>query len=307
MFKKHLVSVIVPTYNEEKDIAKTLFYLSRLSYKYKEIIIVDSGSKDRTKEIILNYSKKYPFIRGIFEKERNGVSSARNLGIKNSRGEIIIILNADVLLPSNFIKKILPHYERGADFVLVNARAKKQKKQITARWVNAIQDCYYSDINKINWTEGFSMRKSLFLKSREFPNVGKSCGGEDHLFTKDLIINGAKKVLDKKIKVYHFVEPKIISLLKERGANRGRSGVFMRFYALNYSKYKIFTYTLFASAYYLFNLIIPLLPFIRAFKITKYSHEGHKDFFPFLILNWLEFGFKLIWSWKALFHILINE
>ena len=80
------ISVIIPTYNEEKNIIRTLYYLSRqtLPRKNYEIIIVDGGSKDRTVEIALKYADK------VIKQKSKGVGGARNDGAIIAKGEIIV-------------------------------------------------------------------------------------------------------------------------------------------------------------------------------------------------------------------------
>ena len=111
------VSVIVPTYNEEKVIAKRMKNLVVLDYpkdKY-EIIVVDSGSADSTAEIveetIKEHEKDKPSIRLIKENERKGKASAINLGKKHAKGEIVLITDANSIFDKNVLKEMMPHFK----------------------------------------------------------------------------------------------------------------------------------------------------------------------------------------------------
>lgn len=89
-----LISVIIPCYNEENFIGNTLDSVLTQKNSNIEIIVVDDGSKDRTREIVSQYANSYKNIKYIFQTN-SGVSVARNTGIKNSIGEFLIFLDAD--------------------------------------------------------------------------------------------------------------------------------------------------------------------------------------------------------------------
>ena len=92
-----MISIIIPLYNKEKFIIKTIQSLLAQTNKDWECIIVDDGSTDHSAELIKSINN--PNIHYI-KKENGGVSSARNLGVKHSQGEYILYLDADdVLLP----------------------------------------------------------------------------------------------------------------------------------------------------------------------------------------------------------------
>jgi glycosyltransferase involved in cell wall biosynthesis len=94
------VSVIIPALNCEKYIGNCLNHLFAQSYPIEktEIIIVDNGSTDNTESIIDNYPvKKLKCLK-------KGPAAARNLGIKNSHGEILIFIDSDCLADKNLIK-----------------------------------------------------------------------------------------------------------------------------------------------------------------------------------------------------------
>jgi len=106
---KNFVSVVVPTYREEKYIEECLKNIKNQDYDGKfEIILVDSNSHDRTRDI----AKKY--VTRIINIKERGVANALNVGIKNAKGDIMIFVEADVRLYPNFIKEIMKKIkERG--------------------------------------------------------------------------------------------------------------------------------------------------------------------------------------------------
>ena len=89
-----LISVIIPCYNAEQSITRTICSVLEQTYKNLEIIIIDDGSTDKTSEIL----KKYAAIDGrikIISQNNAGVSVARNVGINCATGEYLIFLDAD--------------------------------------------------------------------------------------------------------------------------------------------------------------------------------------------------------------------
>ena len=100
IMKNIFFSIIVPVYNGEKHINKCIQNLLRQSYDNFEIIIVNDGSTDNTSQIVSKYESSNNKIR-LINKKNNGVSIARNIGIKNAQGDYIIFVDADDYLDVN--------------------------------------------------------------------------------------------------------------------------------------------------------------------------------------------------------------
>lgn len=98
--KNPLVSVVITTKNEEKDIGRFLESMKKQSYENIESIVVDNNSKDKTKEIARKYTKK------IYNKgpER---SVQRNFGVSKAKGKYVLILDADMELTKNVVKSCI--------------------------------------------------------------------------------------------------------------------------------------------------------------------------------------------------------
>lgn len=87
-----LITVIIPTYNLDRYVRSAIDSVLRQTYRNVEIIVVDDGSNDNTRDIVKIYEKKR--VNYIF-KENGGLASARNAGVANSSGELIAFLDAD--------------------------------------------------------------------------------------------------------------------------------------------------------------------------------------------------------------------
>ncbi len=101
--KNELVSIIVPTYNSHKYIRECLDSLLIQTYNNIEIVVIDDGSIDNTKEII----KSYKDDRIVFiEKQNTGVSNTRNIGIDIAKGNFISFVDSDDFVDPDYIKKM---------------------------------------------------------------------------------------------------------------------------------------------------------------------------------------------------------
>lgn len=106
------VSIIVPAYNEEDHIEKTLESLVEADYTNKEVIIVDDGSTDNTYYIASKFTKKFPVHRySVIRKQNGGKTSALNYGIRFAKGEIIVVIDADSVIDRNSLKEILGEFQ----------------------------------------------------------------------------------------------------------------------------------------------------------------------------------------------------
>ncbi len=105
------VTVIVPVFNEEKTVTKTVFSLLKLDYPKDKlkIIIVDDGSTDETRHIIARFRnhKRVEIIR----KPNGGKYTALNAGLARTKTDLVGCLDADSFVPSDTLKKIVPYFE----------------------------------------------------------------------------------------------------------------------------------------------------------------------------------------------------
>ena len=89
------VSVIIPTYNRQKLLPKAIKSVLNQTFKNFELIIVDDGLTDNTKEIIKEFQKRDPRIKYIWQENFGAPAGPKNTGIKNSKGEYIAFLDDD--------------------------------------------------------------------------------------------------------------------------------------------------------------------------------------------------------------------
>ncbi len=98
------LTVLIPAYNEEKVISRTIESILEASYPDKEIIVIDDGSKDRTYQIAMGYTN-----RGVkvIHRPNGGKATALNHGLLFARGEIIVIVDADSQITKNTLVELV--------------------------------------------------------------------------------------------------------------------------------------------------------------------------------------------------------
>lgn len=116
-----LISVIVPVYNAEAQVDRCIRSLVEQTYPNLEILLVDDGSTDGSYAICRGYAERYGNIR-VFQKKNGGVSSARNLGLDQAKGEFLFFLDSDDYLDPACLEKLAAaQKESGAEIVVSNA------------------------------------------------------------------------------------------------------------------------------------------------------------------------------------------
>ena len=114
------ISIIIPIYNVESYLRKCLDSIMEQSFSCFELLLINDGSTDGSGQICQEYVEKDDRIR-YFEKENGGVSSARNFGIKQSRGEYITFIDSDDWVEPNYLEILYKAMkEQDADIVVTN-------------------------------------------------------------------------------------------------------------------------------------------------------------------------------------------
>lgn len=170
------VSIIVPVYNEEKVVTASIKSLLDLNYSNYEIIIVNDGSTDNTKEVteaLVGYQKgRLSDIKvSLINKPNGGKAQALNAGIKYSKAEIVLCMDGDSQLSPDSIKVAVRHFsnpEIGA--VAGNVKVINRGKLLT-------------DLQALEYIEGLNMARS----AQSFVNLVNIIPGPIGLFRKKAI------------------------------------------------------------------------------------------------------------------------
>jgi len=100
------ISLYIPCYNGERYIARAIEGALRQSLPLDEVLVIDDGSRDRTREIALAYP-----VRVISHDRNRGLAAARNTGVRSARNELVASLDADCVAEPTWLETLLPHLQ----------------------------------------------------------------------------------------------------------------------------------------------------------------------------------------------------
>ena len=170
-------SVLMPIYNVEKYLAESIDSLINQSIGFEEnieLIIVDDGSPDNSKEIALKYQEKYPNNIKVFSKSNGGQASAFNFGLKHLNGKYVSFLDSDDCLSSNALFEVYDFFEKHyneIDLVSIPLMFFERRtgehnlnyKFVSTRVIDLVKEPYYPQLSIAS-----SFVKSEVLKNFEF-------------------------------------------------------------------------------------------------------------------------------------------
>jgi len=266
-----LVSIVIPARNESEDIANTLEACLKIGYEPKEIIVVDDSTDD-TPQIVQRYADQG--VR-LIHRDRNddGCCGARNLGMQNARGEIVVLFNADNLPRPDFLKRLLPHYEAGADYVVVRSAVINQNV-LWGKYVAAAGKAL-GDSNP-EWSEGFSCRRSAVESIGYIPGKFPVPFCRDFMLGAKLKEAGFNKRVDLDIPVEHVVPNSLAGFWH----NRVWRGTFAAPYAYYFRDMRPAMITLreilkAGRVIVKYLLILPAL--YSAFQVARFAPRGWRE------------------------------
>jgi len=202
-----MVSIIIPCYNAEGYIQATINSVLVQSHDSFELILIDDGSTDNSRNLINNINDSRIHY---FYKENEGVSIARNYGLKKAKGEFILFLDADDLLSPNFLKdRILSLSNSEAvgcasAVVLIDKDGEELKKTTKYTAVNkSIQILdFHTDIITCPSSYVF---KSSFLKQEKILFNEKLQSSADKYFLLEILKSGSIQIINSSPMCYRVL------------------------------------------------------------------------------------------------------
>ena len=154
--KKIEISIIIPIYNAEKYLKKTLDSICSQKYGNYEVLMINDGSTDNSEEICLNYANNNEKFK-YFLKKNSGVSDTRNYGIQKSKGNYICFADADDMLDENYLIDFintLKQYE--ADIVCCGIKKFRNESKINKGHVKINCETVFANNNYEKYNTLFS-------------------------------------------------------------------------------------------------------------------------------------------------------
>ncbi len=205
--KEPLVSIVVPAFNAESTINRCLDSLLGQTYKNIEVLVVNDGSKDKTLEIVRNYSDKR---LKVFTQENGGISATRNRALESANGEYVAFCDSDDFYEKDYLEKMMFLFDKNVCMVACDftrkAKPEKVKTKITQfSRLEALQETFCD-----KYLYGYVWRKIFrkeYLKNLSFEGIPLI---EDLCFTWEYLKNcpDDQIILHTNEKLYHYMPAK---------------------------------------------------------------------------------------------------
>jgi len=279
------ISIIIPTYNEEKTIKKKLDNLLQVDYPKEkiEIIVVDSASSDKTPEIVEEWAKKHPEIKLKFirEPERRGMVPAINHGVKYAQNKIILKTDADCFLLKDSIKNAVKYLADEGVGSVAGLHIIKSFKETNPVNVEKTYRNFYRWLrigeSKL-WSTVLYEGEFMLIKRRILEEVGgfdENIGADDVPIALKLAANGYRAIIAQDV---YFIEMTPYSW-RERLRQKVRRGRHVIQSLVSYSRkldntpltFKLLIYPMEAYIYIINPVLFIPLMVLSILILIKYS------------------------------------
>ncbi len=182
------VSIIVPVYNRELTIERTIKSVLNQTFRNFELIIVNDGSIDGSLETVTDYAKKDNRIK-VFSQNNSGVSMARNKGIRKALGKYICFLDSDDTYELSFLEKMVSAAEKSNADVTYSGHFhlyNNKKKSVRFKFVKEKIFLNYLKNKTTPNTNSWMIRKSFLEENKILFEVDNNLG-EDMLFFSSIL------------------------------------------------------------------------------------------------------------------------
>ena len=170
------ISVIIPAYNEEKYIVKTLQSVHQQDFSDYDIIVITNACTDKTSEIAARYAK-------VYVTKRKGVSLAKNIGAAKAKGKILVFLDADTILAKNCLSEIDKRFT--SEYSVGTVKVAPDNFQWRYRILMGLKNCYF----RFGFYEGSN--GIVFCRKKDAPLYREDLQlREQRYFIKELLKRG---------------------------------------------------------------------------------------------------------------------
>lgn len=280
-------SFVIPAHNEIEDIADVLAGLQAQTLPV-EVVVIDDGSTDGTREFLRD-AQQAGLIAHLIERDGLGPAAARNAGVRTASGNVIVFLDADVIVPDDFVARIAPHYHRGCDALGVESRVEDMATPV-GRFIQADHEVMYgtSRRSRVGFTQAFSCRREVALAA-PFPEQVPTNSGEDGEFFRRLVELHYILATDFSIVVKHR-QPRSVQEFWRQSRSRGRGTPFVELVVRKWSEPIVVFRRLAATAWTIARIFL-LVPNVAAASARcRRSPAGWRDWLSF----WLLYNLRMV-------------
>lgn len=258
------VTILVPCRDEADYIEPCLSSIIAGDYPHErmEVLVIDGMSQDRTREIVGQYSARYPFVR-LLDNERQITPCGLNVGIRQAKGDVIVRMDAHATYSSQYLSKLIAQLvSSGADNVGgVRVSVPGRNGIIPAAIAIAVSHpfgvgsaLYQVGSGEPRWVDtvwGGCYRKEIFARIGQFDE--RFTRNQDDEFNHRLILNGGKILLVPEVLAYYHARSSLLKL----GRTYYQYGYFKPLTALKWRR--ILTVRQLVPAGFLVGLLAALL------------------------------------------------
>lgn len=277
--KKRTITFAGTVYNEEKNIREFVESMLNQSVEPDEVIIVDGGSKDKTYEILKEYARKNKKVK-VIQKIGANIPTARNIYMREARGDILFTGDAGTKYEKDWIKKLLKVFdETGADIVGGLCFPKEPKNNFEKIIASRFPD--YSKFREKNWKKYFPSIRQIAYKTESWKRLGEF--PEDVNRADDTVMDlravkaGLKYAFAKDAKVYWSARDNLKTYLRLAYLDSvadGQKGIVWKrkIYLLEFGTFIfILSSILFAILLDMRLIFLSLIPFLMIFLKESFS------------------------------------
>ena len=213
---KPVFSIVIPIYNAEKYLSKTLDSVQKQDYQSFEVLLIDDGSSDSSADICMQFSSKDNRFH-LYQKSNGGVCSARNYGIEKATGEYILFIDSDDIVEPMMLSDCLKLIqESGADILLFGMQFDIEKQEKTVKSFQKRSgpvlfdgkelDKYYRKLYEDNYVTSMCNRitKMRLIRENHLQFNEKITNYEDMAFSLECL-RYAEKIQSTDKCYYHYI------------------------------------------------------------------------------------------------------
>jgi cellulose synthase/poly-beta-1,6-N-acetylglucosamine synthase-like glycosyltransferase len=216
------VSVIVPAYNEQENVASTIESILSNTWQKKEIIVIDDGSTDSTSSVVKEVQQRHPGLIRLFRIPNGGKANALNFGFRQATYEVVVALDGDTIFSETTIENLAHHFSNPNIGAVAGKVCVVEKERVLAIFQSLeyiigqnIEKWAFSAINAVNVVPG---PVGAWRKADVLAVGGYSVDTlvEDQDLTLSILRRGKKIVYDPDAVAYTETPPSVRDFIKQR-------------------------------------------------------------------------------------------
>lgn len=285
---KGLVSVVIPVYNQRQDILNCIHVLKKQTYPNYEIIVVDDGSTDGTREILKS-------LEGItlLCNENAGCARARSAGVKVAKGRYIACTDADCIADRKWLAELVKAIQKDKNRAGIVGNISNFNNTLVSQTLHLSEFGWWQDrcekeIKVVVTANALLYKKDLFQVG--FLDKVRYYGDDIELGQKIIAATGKNVMYCPKAKVFHMTSSRLTKFF----GKMWRGG--KAFYTTRSTCPELFFAKEVQTKWAIFLLLpfLPALSALRMFKISEYRKEIPVWRWPLVLLLAI-LGFSLFW------------